>query len=161
MKITTLALVLGWAAFLHGNLGLSQDPQGERGKPALSARIAVDEHEHSFTVRFFLKNEGKADERVVYGRGGSGLQVVPMFHLGSITISPPTYLLPPRRSMASNTRPIPAGKEILYGTFTMGYPLVRKAGEEKLTASIYFRELKTTIRTEAQMLKIPAMKKPK
>jgi hypothetical protein len=43
----------------------------------------------------------------------------------------------------------------------MGYPVVEREREENLTAVIRFRALKTTLRTEAQKLKIPAWKKGK
>lgn len=160
MRVATVALFLGGVAVFMGSLGLSQGPKDERNLTALKPRIEVDEHEHCFTVRFFLKNDGKDEEKVEYGRGGSGLQVVPQFRVDFVTITPPTYVSPPRRSMKPDVRSIPAGEEILYGTFTMGYPVLDQGGDKKLTASIYFRELKATLRTEPQPLKIPAPKRP-
>jgi hypothetical protein len=43
----------------------------------------------------------------------------------------------------------------------MECPVVEREREEKLTAVIRFRKLKTTLRTEAQKLTIPAWKRPK
>lgn len=156
MELSTMALVLGSAALLGGAPRPSEAAQGQRDKTALSARIEVDAHERSFTVRFYLKNTGKDDQQVVYGHGGSGLAVVPQFQAGDVTINPPTYLRPPRRAMAPNGRTIPAGKEVLYGTFTMGYPPAGRKREVTLSGTIYFRELKATVRTEATTLKLPA-----
>jgi hypothetical protein len=135
-----------------------QDPKAERVTPALTARIEVDEHEHCFTVRFFLKNTGEKDIAVIYGVGGGGLEVVPQFKLAGLTVTPPKYLHPPRRSMRPDAKHVPAGEEILYGTFTMGYPPVERDQdrEETLSGSIYFRELKAELRTEPRTLKIPA-----
>lgn len=126
----------------------------------LTARIEVEGHDHSFTVRFFLKNSGAHDLDVIYGRGGSGMSVVPQFKVAGMTVTPPTYLRPPRRSMTPMRKPVPAGKEILYGTFTMGYPPVerKKDRNEEMSAVIHFAELKATVRSDNQKLKIPALR---
>jgi len=134
--------------------------------PALTARMEVTAHEQSFTVRFFIKNQGNQDAEVVYGRGGMGMSVVPQFHLGELTITPPTYLRPGRRAMAPDKKIIPAGKEILYGTFSMGYPVDGPFGlrpdrtpmGEKITGSIRFGQPKISLKTEPQWLKAPEKK---
>ena len=137
-----------------------QDPKANPVAPALTARLEVESHEHCFTVRFFLKNTGEKDIDVVYGAGGGGLQIVPEFQVAGLMITPPTYLAPPRRSMRPDVKHVPAGKEILYGTFTMGYPPneLDQDREEKLSGTIHFRELKAELRTEPQVLRFPAQK---
>ena len=164
MRVPTVVLFLGSACLLSANLASGQPSEGVPAKSSLAARMVVDEHEHCFTVRFFLKNDSDRDVEVTYGRGGSGLEVVPVFRLGGsgdVYITPPTYLRPASRALRPDVMPIPAGKEILYGTFTMGYPPVEREREEKLSAVIHFKELKATLRTEPQRLKIPAPKQPK
>ncbi len=134
--------------------------------PALTARMEVTAHEQSFTVRFFIKNQGNQDAEVVFGRGGMGMSVVPQFHLGELTITPPTYLRPGRRAMAPDKKKIPAGKEVLYGTFTMGYPWEAQQGMrpdrtpmgEKISATIRFAQPKITLDAEAPWPKKPEKK---
>src|SRR5262245_20735381 len=65
------------------------------------------------------------------------------------------------RGNVKESEGVPAGKEILYGTFTMGYPPTEKARTEKLIAVIQFKELKATLRTEPQELNISAVKREK
>lgn len=158
MKVVVIALLSVVLCLISPDSSSSQDPKADPVPPALSARMEVDAHEHCFTVRFFLKNAGKRNIEVIQGRGGRGLETVPQFHLGSLTITPPTYLRPPRRSLRSDTRQIPAGSEILYGTFTLGYPPLDLLRDEKLFASIDFAELKTSLQTEPQPLKVSAPK---
>lgn len=158
MKAVRLPLLLWCAALLSLGQAAGQGP-----KPAdsgLTGRIEVVEHKHSFTVRFYLKNTGKEEVKVVTGYGGGGLSVVPRFQVGITAVTPPTYLHPPRRSMRPTFKAIPAGKEVLYGAFTMGYPPSDKGRREKITGSIYFRDLKATIKTEARTLNVPAWKEP-
>jgi hypothetical protein len=158
MSVPTVGLFMGIMAIFNSTQAQQKAPKADAGQSTLSARIEVDAHEHCFTVRFFVKNNGKDEQKIERGWGGSGLEVVPRFEVDGISITPPTYLRPPRRSMRPNLLTVPAGNEVLYGTFTMGYPVVEREREEKLTAVIRFRELKTTLRTEAQKLKIPAWK---
>lgn len=163
MRVCNVALFLGCAWVLGADLASSQNPKADPVNPTLTARIEVDEHQHSFSVRFFLRNNTDRDVQVVIGRGRSGMEVVPRFHLndGSMRIiSSPTYLGPARRSMKPDLRRIPAGTEILYGTFTMGYPQVvpRHEGDVELYGYIRFREQQVALRTEPQRLKIPALK---
>jgi hypothetical protein len=161
MSVPSAGFLLGCAALLGGGQVPKQKPKAEPEPQILSARIEVDAHEHCFTVRFYVKNNGKDDEKIELGRGGSGLQVVPRFQVGDVSITPPLYLRPGRRSGNPDLITVQAGKEILYGTFTMGYPPVERERQEKLTASISFRERKETLRTEPQPLKIPAWKPSK
>lgn len=161
MRFLVVALCAICALLLIANSTWAQKPKTDPMPPALSARVELDEHEHSFTVRLFLKNAGEKDIDVVTGTGGSGLRVVPQFNVGEITIHPPRYSRPGRRSGKEDLRTVPAGKEILYGTFTMGYPPSDRARTEKLTAFIEFKELKATLRTEPQELKIPATARAK
>lgn len=145
--------------------------QGQETKPSaestrLTARMEVTNHEQGFAVRFFIKNDGDQDTEVVYGRGGMGMSVVPQFQLGDLTITPATYLRPGRRAMNPDKKAIPAGKEILYGTFMMGYPLELEQGlrpdktpmGQKITGSIRFAQSKITLKTEPQWLKRPEKK---
>ncbi len=159
MRVPTVVLFLGSAFLLSANFASGQPSEGAPAKPSLVAHMVVDEHEHCFTVRFFLKNDSDQDLKVTYGRGRSGLQVVPVFRLGgsgNLRIVPPTYLHPPRRDLKPDVMPIPAGKEILYGTFTMGYPQGKSDAE--LSAAIQFQEPKVTLITKPVRLKIPAQK---
>jgi hypothetical protein len=138
----------------------SQPPKPDAVTPTLTARIEVDEHEHSFTVRFFLKNNTDRDVEVEYGKGGSGLEVVPSFRLigrGGLAIYPPTYIGPARRSLRPNLLRIPAGKEVLYGTFTMGYPRLgpRREREVEFDGVISFPRPEMTLRTKPVRLKVP------
>jgi hypothetical protein len=161
MRVPTVVLFLGGACLLSADPASSQPPKAAPAKPTLAARIEVDEHEYCFTVRFLLKNDSDRDAEVTYGRGDKGLEVVPMFHLGGgrdIYITPPTYLGLPKRSLQPNVAPIPAGKEILYGTFTMGYPRSEKETVEDLSATIQFREPAQTFETKPVRLIIPAQK---
>lgn len=161
MRILNVAPFLICASLLGENLASSQPPKAAPAKPLLAARMEVDEHEHCFTVRFFLKNDTDLDVDVTFGRGGSGLEVVPAFHVGGgreTYITPPTYLGPSKRSLRPNVMQIPAGKEILYGTFTMGYPYREKENVEEISATIQFRELRQFLKTDPVRLKIPAQK---
>ncbi len=161
MRVPTVVLFLGSACLLSANLASGQPSEGVPAKSSLAARMVVDEHEHCFTVRFFLKNDSDRDVEVTYGRGGSGLQVVPVFRLGGsgdVYITPPTYLRPASRALRPDVMPIPAGKEILYGTFTMGYPRSRDVSNDEISATIQFQEPKLTLRTKPVRLKIPAQK---
>jgi hypothetical protein len=153
MRVAAVIVCLGCAALL----GRGQDP---KGKPTLSVRMKVEPHDHCFIVHFYVKNIGTTDQEVETGRGGGGMRVVPTFDVADVTVHPSTFTRPPRRSMRPDLRTLPAGKEILYGTFTMAYPPVEKEREAPMTASIYFRELKATLRTEPQKLKVPAWKPP-
>lgn len=148
-------------AMLSAGLASDQEVAKEKPGETLVARMEVIEHEHCFTVRFFLKNTGESPIEVVEGHGQSGQQIVPRFEAGDVGISPPTYLRPPRRSMRPDSRRIPAGEEILYGVYTMGYPILEKAREDPMSASIYFRELKQTIRAAPRPLRIPAAAIPR
>lgn len=137
------------------------DPQA----PKLGARLELDCEKSSFTARLFVKNLSDKDIPVIYGAGGMGMSNVPSFHLGDLTIAPPTYLRPGRPSMRPDTKLIPAGKEILYGTYTMGYPegfgQVNVGGfpgntrRDQIHASISFREWKVHLTTDPKPLKIP------
>ncbi|MCE9554689.1 MAG: hypothetical protein K8T91_15135 [Planctomycetes bacterium] len=150
------------AALVAGLPSISIAQQARPSESALSGRIELDAHEHCFIARFFLKNNGKTDTEVLCG-GMNGMSVVPRFKLDLMTITPPTYLLPPRRREDPKTIKLPAGKEVLYGTFTMGYPPPFRAThdrerEESISAYITFSERRETVRTESQRLKIPAPK---
>ncbi len=161
MRIPTVALILGSACLLSADPASSQPPKAAPAKPTLTARIEVEEHEHCFSVRFFLKNDSDRDAEVTYGRGSQGLEIVPKFHLGGgreVYITPPTYIGLPKRSLQPNVMPIPAGKEILYGTFSMGYPPSKKESVEDLSATIQFREPSLTLETKPVRLIISAQK---
>src|SRR5262245_52758376 len=98
MRLIAVALFVSGAWLLMTNSAWGQKPKADPMPPALSARVEIVEHENSFTVRFFLKNISEKDIEVVTGSGGSGLRVVPRFNVGEVTIHPPTYSRPPRRS---------------------------------------------------------------
>src|SRR5262245_20400749 len=142
MRLLAVALFVSGSWLLMTDSARSQKPKVDPMPPTLSARVEIDEHENSFTVRFFLKNTSEKDIEVVIGSVRSGLLVLPQFHVCEVTSHPPTYSRPPRRSMKNDVRQVPACKEILYGTFTMGYPPTARASTEKLTAVIEFKELK-------------------
>jgi hypothetical protein len=145
----------------------SQPPDLSNVTPTLTARLEVDEHEHCFAVRFFLKNYTDRDVEVEYGRGRSGLEVVPTFSLIAPlsdiwAIHPPTYLRPAHRSLEPDLLRIRAGKEVLYGTFTMGYPRLgdpwlkqRDEKELKLGGYIRFRGFDSALNAEPVRLKVP------
>ncbi len=164
MRLSTI-LFLFSACLLCATPATSQPPKTVLVPPTLTARMEADEHEHSFTVRFLLRNNTDRDVEVEYGRGRSGLEVVPRFHLMDRSyrvINPPTYLGPARRSMRPDLLRIPARKEVLYGTFTMGYPRLRQGQEAEVEFEgvIRFRELELTLRTEPLRLKIPGPMDP-
>jgi hypothetical protein len=130
--------------------------QDKHAPPRLAARITVEEHEHSFTVRLYLRNDGREDVQVMYGRGGEGMRNVPQLAVGGLSITPPTYLRPVRRSLRPDTMTVPAGKEVLYGTFTQGYPPRQGLGrDDKLVASISFPELRVSVQAPAVRLTLP------
>jgi hypothetical protein len=147
--------------------GLAQEKKPEPAKPPLTGRIDLEQHKESFTVRFYLRNTTAKDVDVVYGMGGGGKSVVPTLTVtaGSTTmfIHPPTYHYPPRESMKPDKQTIPAGKEILYGTFTMGYPPLGPSVDKEvsLDAVIHFQELKQTAVAEAVQLRLPGGKEAK
>jgi len=100
---------------------------GEAEKEPMSGRIEVVGREHSFTVRFYLRNHTAKGVAVLCGHGGSGISEVPMLtlrygHSIGVWIKPPVYHHPPRRTMEPNVTPVPANAEALYGEFTMGWP---------------------------------------
>ncbi|MBC7968402.1 MAG: hypothetical protein H7Z17_21055, partial [Fuerstia sp.] len=157
MRVITVAICLSCFGMLIADPASSQPPKAA----TLTARIEVDEHEHCFTARFFLQNDSVKDLSVTYGRGGRGLEVVPTFHVSdssNIFITPPTYLGYPERALRKHAINVPAGKEVLYGTFTMGYPHCDKERDEEITASIQFDEFPQAITTEAVRFTIPAQK---
>src|SRR5262245_20629223 len=110
MRLPSVALVLGCAWLLSAVAASGQKPKAGAAHSTLTARVEVQGHEHSFTVRFYLENKGTKEVAVVYGRGGGGMSVVPRFNVADVSITPPTYHRPPRRSMAPMVKRIPAGK---------------------------------------------------
>jgi hypothetical protein len=86
-RVTTVCLCL--VGMLNASAASAQDMK-------LVARIEVDEHDKAFTVRLFLKNNGDKDAEVAHGYGGGGMSVVPQFDVAGLSITPPTYLSPPR-----------------------------------------------------------------
>jgi hypothetical protein len=155
MTVRTLILALGlWALPL-----VSTPAQQEKKAKPLSARLEVEAHRESFTARLYLKNHTQEDIEVVYGYGNSGMTVVPRLRVGDVSVSPPTYTRPGSRAQRPNKRRIPAGKEVLYGTFTMGYPLrERELKDAPVRAFINFRERKESLQTPEVPLTIPAWK---
>lgn len=133
----------------------SQDPATPPSE--LRARLEVDTHRESFTVRLFLANTGNSEQQLVHGHGHGGLGVVPQFRFGRYTIDPPRYLVPPSRAMRPDFTVVGAGKEVLYGSWTLGYPPAGD-GPRELTATIGFREAKLTLTTPPVMLAAPAAK---
>src|SRR4051812_50190441 len=63
-------------------------PQGE-GAPKATARLEVEAKPDCFTVRFFIKNEGDEAMEIVYGHGGGGQGLVPIFK----TLAPPPGII--------------------------------------------------------------------
>jgi hypothetical protein len=153
LRNVSLALVLACCAAAGPDAARGQKP-GPGEKPQLKARIEVVAQEPCFTVRLYLKNEGKEDAKVVFGIRGSGLSVLPTFSVGHFQVTPPKYTTPPPRALRPNVLRVPAGKEVLYGSFTMGYPPgypLRK--EVRVVGYIRFEELKLNLETPPQMLK--------
>ena len=160
MRLSTI-LALCSACLLCVATASSQPPDADAVSPTLTARMEADGHGHSFTVRFFLKNNTDRDVDVEYGKGRSGLEVVPRFYLKDRSyrvINPPTYLGPSNRALRPDLMRIPAGKEVLYGTFTMGYPplLPRELREIEFEGVINFPKPNLTLRTEPVRLTLPA-----
>lgn len=87
----------------------------------LKGRIIIACHEESFTMKFFIRNEAKTSIKLIRGHGSGGIANVPGLHWAGYYITSPTYL----RNFA-HVHPeyveVPAGQEVLYGSFTMGYP---------------------------------------
>jgi len=164
MRVFAMTLCLGCVCLLSAHQTSGQNPATETLEPDLTVRIELDEHEHCFTLRFFVKNNGESEARVTYGRGDSGLEVVPHFRFAGLYISPPTHLRPARRALRPNVRKIPASSEILYGTFTLGYPQVSRRlsrdGDDELSALIRFPDAKKTLYAPKQRLKLPNEEKP-
>jgi hypothetical protein len=158
----TLLLIFACLTCVHRSpAGLDESASKDStAKPTLEARMEIDKHEHSFTVRFYLKNTGEHKPEVVYGRGGSGLEVVPHFRLGYLYITPPTYLSPSRRALRRDKFEILARKEILYGTFTLGYPTGRFLEREKtFSGFIRFQEFEMTIHAKPVEFEVPEEKR--
>ncbi len=164
MRFFPTTLCLGCVCLLSAHQTSGQNPATDTEEPDLAFRIVVDHHEHCFTLRFFVKNNGESEAKVIYGRGDSGLENVPHFRFAGLYISPPTYLRPSRRALRPNVRTIQAGAEILYGTFTLGYPQIsrriRRDGDDELSAFIRFPDTKKTLYAPVQKLKLPNEKKP-
>ena len=136
----------------------SQDATSNKPPRAqLETRLEVTEYERCFSIKLFLKNIAEEDTAVTIGWGGTGQEVVPYFTLGSLRITPPTYLLPPKRTMRPNKLAIPAGKEILYGTYTLGYPPHRHLRKPEIRGSIRFEETEHSVATPAVPIKLPTM----
>lgn len=140
---------------------LPQEPVAKAPPVEMRARIEVETHEQCFTVRLYVHNAGTAEQSLEHGRGGGGLSVVPRFHFGMLTIEPPKYLRPPRQSMRPDVTVVGAGKEVLYGTWTMGYPPVAPGSTDDLTATIEFREPKLRLDAAPVTLAIPAARADK
>jgi hypothetical protein len=118
------------------------EPQKE-GAVKASARLEVDAKPDCFTVRFFLKNESDEAAELVYGYGGGGQELVPTIHIfgeggRAVTITPPTYAYPQFRHLNPDTLSIPAHKEVLYGTYTMGYPPEGRLAQSRVMIQAYF-----------------------
>ena len=164
MRVPAMSLCLGCICLLSAHQTSGQNPAAETLEPDLAVRIELDQHDHCFTVRFFVKNNGESDAKVTYGRGDSGLEVVPHFRFAGLYISPPTYLRLARRALRPNVRKIPATAEILYGTFTLGYPQfsrrLRRDRDDELSAFIRFPDSKKTLYAPLQQLKLPNEEKP-
>ena len=133
------------------------DGQQAKGKARadLEARITAETHPKSFTVKLYLKNPGDRDVEAVYGHGNGGMTVVPRLRVGDYSITPATYTRPPSRAMRPNKKIVPAGQEILYGTFTLGYPPAEREQVVAVRASITFRELSLSLETQPAKLTVP------
>jgi hypothetical protein len=139
MKV--LCAVGAWTLVLVAAPAWSRGTEPPPPEARLTGRIEVVPREQCLTVRFYLKNPTPTDVAVVYGRGGAGLTQVPSFRLRygrslTMTIQPPVYRHPPRRTMRPNTKRVPAKGEIVYGEFTMGWPpgILERDREGKLRA---------------------------
>jgi len=111
-----------------GNEAGPGKPEWGEEAGGLRARLEVVTHEHCFVVTFRLRNVTDEERRVETGRGGQGLTNVPRLMVraavrGSVflRVTPATWLGPSRRSMGPDYVRIPAGKEVVYGRFTLGY----------------------------------------
>ncbi|MHC4252397.1 MAG: hypothetical protein ACYS9X_25035 [Planctomycetota bacterium] len=111
-----------------GNEAGADKPEWGEESGGLKARLEVVTHEHCFVVAFRLRNVTKEDRRVEIGRGGAGLTNVPSFTVRSaprsgpsMWVTPATWRGPTSRAMRPNFVNIPAGKEMVYGRFTLGY----------------------------------------
>ena len=87
----------------------------------LKGRIMITCHEESFTMKFFIRNEAKTKIKLIRGHGSGGIAKAPGLHWAGYYITSPTYLRN-YAHMHPEYVEIPAGEEVLYGSFTMGYP---------------------------------------
>jgi hypothetical protein len=152
------------AAGLLAGVLLAQEAGPATTRPAaLTGRIEVESHDEYFTVRFYLRNEGAATQRIEFGRGSAGLENVPAFKVGYVSVTPPIYRLPPRRSMRPVVLEIPPGEEMLYGVFTMGWPAtvggrlfeISRHGKAEMHATFQYERRRAPLRTPAVSLEIP------
>jgi hypothetical protein len=86
---------------------------------------------------------------------------VPTFYVLRFHVTPPVYLTPPRRAMRPQLLKIASGQEVLYGTYTMGYPpSERERKDVEIFAQISFREGNLLLRTPPQKLAVPKTELP-
>ena len=109
----------------------------------ITGRIEIKRHDHSFTVKVFLTNQTDEGITVVVGAGGSGKTVAPTFFCGGLRVTPPQYLRPPRRSMRPDLFTLAAHAEVLYGSYTLGYPPLRP-GQYDFAGSLHLRPAVST-----------------
>jgi hypothetical protein len=132
--------------------------EGKKARAELTARITVETQKQGFTVKLYLKNPGDKEVEVVYGRGNAGMTVLPRLDVGDYFITPAVYTRPPSRAMRPNKKIVPAGQELLYGTFTVGYPPAEREQVREVRAFISFRELSLSLETPPVKITIPGGK---
>jgi hypothetical protein len=163
-------VVGGLSAVVAGSLlalGVTRamgEPQG-KGAVKATARLEVDAKPDCFTVRFFIKNEGDEATKIVYGFGHGGQELVPTIHLfggrgRAVSITPPIYRYPPFRHMNPDTLSIPAHEEVLYGTYTLGYPPEGRIGRDRMMIQAFFEstergQRKPIIRVHTEPIPFP------
>jgi hypothetical protein len=145
-------IVGGLSAAVAGSvltLGVSRAAGEPRAGGAVraTARLEAEAKADCFTVRFFIKNEGDESTEIIYGHGRGGQELVPSIQIfggggRSVSITPPIYRYPPFRHMNPDTLRIPAREEVLYGTYTMGYPPEGRLGRDRMMieAAFEYRE---------------------
>jgi hypothetical protein len=104
-----------------------------------TARIEVEAKPDCFSVRFFIKNETNEGFDLAYGAGNGGQTVVPTFAIGQIHVTPPIYRFPLKRSLRPNILHFPEHTEVLYGTYTMGYPPENVLDRERQTIQAFIQ----------------------
>lgn len=124
-------LLVGVAALAGSPGGFAADGD------TVAARVEVEAKADCFVIRFFVRNDGDDDVEAIVGYGGGGKEVA-TFDLTtgtlSLSITPPVFRRPASRSMRPDIQVFPAGREVLYDTYVLGFPPSEAAGGGGMTA---------------------------